>query len=188
MAINNWQPVLTSALNYLQSFAYLGNSEILLQEVFGDQVSFDGLLNGWQWGQFLSLPKLRFVPTAQINDVQGAFVASANTLCLSEELLAQGNVFTLTQVFLEDYGHYLDSQLNHEDTPGDEGEYFGAVVMGQPLSDLDILRLQSENDWAIVTLDGQPTVIEQSGFNIVQITNNSFDDGVNSLFDPLASG
>lgn len=188
MAINNWQPVLTSALNYLQSFAYLGNSEILLQKVFGDQVSFDRLLDGWQWGQFLSLPTLRFVPTAQINDAQGAFAANANTLYLSEELLTQGNVFTLTQVFLEEYGHYLDSQLNHEDTPGDEGEYFAAVVMGQPLSDLDILRLQSENDWAIVTLDGQPTVIEQSGFNIVQITNNSFDDGVNSLFDPLASG
>jgi hypothetical protein len=105
---------------------------------------------------------LEVAPAANINGAQGAFTGATNTLYLSQELLEKNNLTTLTQVFLEEYGHYLDDQLNQEDTPGDEGEYFATLAMGQVLTDDDALRLRLENDWATVMLGGEPTAIEKS--------------------------
>jgi hypothetical protein len=48
------------------------------------------------------------------------------------------------------------------DTPGDEGEYFAKVVLNQPLTEAEITRLKTENDQAVVVIDGQSVQIEQA--------------------------
>ncbi len=68
----------------------------------------------------------------------------------------------IASVFLEEYGHYLDAQLNVVDTMGDEGETFSAIVRGVELSAVELERINQENDKDIVTLDGQTVEIEKN--------------------------
>jgi hypothetical protein len=56
----------------------------------------------------------------------------------------------------------VDAQINPVDTPGDEGEYFAKVVLNQPLTEAEITRLKTENDQAVVVIDGQSVQIEQA--------------------------
>lgn len=72
-----------------------------------------------------------------------------------------GDVGAIGSVLLEEYGHYIDAQVNYEDALGDEGALFAAWVEGQPLNESDILTLKAEDDSAVVVLDGQEVSIEQ---------------------------
>ncbi len=182
MTVYSWQAILSSALVDLQQFANLANSDILLGQVFGADLETTALRQAWQRAEFLQLPALEVIASEQINGARGAYAASLNTLYLSQELLTSGDQALITSVFLEEYGHYLDSQFNgSDDTPGDEGEYFAKLVLGEPISAAELNRLQSEDDQAFVWLAGQLTVIEQNTIN--KITNNSTDDTT-----PVVSG
>ncbi|MBD2268610.1 M10 family metallopeptidase C-terminal domain-containing protein [Anabaena sp. FACHB-1391] len=163
MTNHNWQSILKTALAKLRKFAGRTDFDISLQKIFGvtgeDTVP---LKQAWLTGNFGTLPNLEIIPSSQINNARGAFAAATNTLYLSEELIKTADLNAITAVFLEEYGHYLDSILNYQDTAGDEGEYFAAVVMGEDLSLWDIARLQTENDQVVVNLAGQAVAIEQN--------------------------
>jgi hypothetical protein len=59
----------------------------------------------------------------------------------------------------------VDAQINPVDSAGDEGEYFAKVVLNQPLTEAEITRLKTENDQAVVVIDGQQIQIEQMATN-----------------------
>ena len=59
--------------------------------------------------------------------IQGAFVASTNTILISEELKESGNVSHLERVVLEEIGHWLEAELI-EDSSGDEGDEFAKAL------------------------------------------------------------
>jgi Ca2+-binding RTX toxin-like protein len=163
MTNHNWQSILKTALAKLRKFAGRTDFDISLQKIFGVAGEDTVLLKrAWLTGNFSTLPNLEIIPSSQINNARGAFAAATNTLYLSEELIKTADLNAITAVFLEEYGHYLDSILNYQDTAGDEGEYFAAVVTGEDLSPWDIARLQTENDQVVVTLAGQAVVIEQN--------------------------
>ncbi|MBD2141966.1 endo-1,3-1,4-beta-glycanase ExsH [Anabaena sp. FACHB-1250] len=163
MTNHNWQSILKTALTKLRKFAGRTDFDISLQKIFGVTGEDTVLLKqAWLTGNFGTLPNLEIIASSQINNARGAFAAATNTLYLSEELIKTADLNAITAVFLEEYGHYLDSILNYQDTAGDEGEYFAAVVMGEDLSPWDIARLQTENDQAVVTLAGQAVAIEQN--------------------------
>ncbi len=163
MTNHNWQSILKTALAKLRKFAGRTDFDISLQKIFGVTGEDTVLLKrDWLTGNFSTLPNLQIIPSSQINNARGAFAAATNTLYLSEELIKTADLNTITAVFLEEYGHYLDSILNYQDTAGDEGEYFAAVVMGEDLSLWDIARLQTENDQVVVNLAGQAVPIEQN--------------------------
>ncbi|MBE9241970.1 FG-GAP repeat domain-containing protein [Synechocystis salina] len=171
------------SLARLQAFAQLNNSEMLLQQVFGEGVDTTLLLDAWRNETFSSLPAIELVDSAQINGALGAFARTNRTIYLSHELLQLANTSLLLAVFLEEYGHYLDSLLNAVDTPGDEGEHFAAVVLGQELSSDDLARIRAEDDKAVVIINGEIQEIEQYSFSISQITRNDTND-----FDVRISG
>ena len=80
----------------------------------------------------------------------------------------------IRNVLLEEYGHFLDAQLNQEDSPGDEGEIWRNLVLGKPM-DQDLLdTLRQENDWGTVTVEGQSVAVERA--LIVLTVNTEFDD------------
>ena len=163
MTNHNWQSILKTALAKLRKFAGRTDFDISLQKIFGVTGEDTVLLKrDWLNGNFSTLPNLQIIPSSQINNARGAFAAATNTLYLSEELIKTADLNTITAVFLEEYGHYLDSILNYQDTAGDEGEYFAAVVTGEELSPWDIARLQTENDQVVVNLAGQAVPIEQN--------------------------
>ncbi|WP_071189162.1 Calx-beta domain-containing protein [Trichormus sp. NMC-1] len=162
MLNNTWQPILKSALAKLRKFARRADFDTSLKQVFGADIQSGELRQAWLKGTFLTLPNLEIIASSQINGALGAFAATNNTIYLSSELIKSRNLQAITEVFLEEYGHYLDSILNQQDRDGDEGEYFAAVVTGKTLSVSDISRLQTENDKVVVTLAGQAVEIEQS--------------------------
>ena len=163
MTNHNWQSILKTALAKLRKFAGRTDFDISLQKIFGVTGEDTVLLKqAWLTGNFGTLPNLEIIPSSQINNARGAFAAATNTLYLSDELIKTADLNAITAVFLEEYGHYLDSILNYQDTAGDEGEYFAAVVMGEDLSLWDIARLQTENDQVVVNLAGQAVAIEQN--------------------------
>ncbi|MBE9197362.1 hypothetical protein IQ219_19080, partial [Synechocystis sp. LEGE 06083] len=168
--------VFALSLARLQAFAQLNNSEMLLQQVFGEGVDTTLLLDAWRNETFSSLPAIELVDSAQINGALGAFARTNRTIYLSHELLQLANTSLLLAVFLEEYGHYLDSLLNTVDTPGDEGEHFAAVVLGQELSSDDLARIRAEDDKAVVIINGEILEIEQYSFSISQITRNDTND------------
>ena len=163
MTNHNWQSILKTALAKLRKFAGRTDFDISLQKIFGVAGEDTALIKqAWLTENFGTLPNLEIIPSSQINNARGAFAAATNTLYLSEELIKNADLNAITAVFLEEYGHYLDSILNYQDTAGDEGEYFAAVVTGEDLSPWDIARLQTENDQVVVNLAGQAVPIEQN--------------------------
>jgi uncharacterized repeat protein (TIGR01451 family) len=117
-------------------------------------------------------PTIEVRPSAQINGANGAFAVATNKIYLAEELLLGSGPGSeaVVAVLLEEVGHFIDAQLNAEDTPGDEGAIFSALVRGQELGAAQLAALQAEDDRATVVLDGQSVEIEQAGLSITPMT------------------
>ncbi|MEB3882176.1 hypothetical protein LKE08_01910, partial [Lyngbya sp. CCY1209] len=95
------------------------------------------------------------------------FAAATNTIYLSQELVDEnsGNVNAIASVLLEEYGHYIDAQMNAIDSPGDEGEIFANLVVGKGLSESELLGLLGEDDGATALLNGDTVTIEQANIS-----------------------
>ena len=94
-------------------------------------------------------------------------------------------------MLLEEYGHFVDAQVNEGDSSGDEGAIFSALVMGQSLDADSLQTLKAEDDTAVISLDSQSTIqvetntdnfgtwkIERTGVNLPVgqiVTLNSID-------------
>jgi RHS repeat-associated protein len=161
------QEALQIAKNHLKNFALSPNFKTQMQIALGN-------LKNWATTDLRDFPKIEVRPGAEINQAKGAFAAARNTIYLSQELVDQnrGNVDDIASVLLEEYGHYLDSQVNPIDSPGDEGAIFADLVQGKELSQGELAALKTEDDSAIVVLDGEKVGIEQSNNNI-QVSINA---------------
>ncbi|ERT09041.1 CHAP domain protein [Lyngbya aestuarii BL J] len=157
---------LTQSVEQLQEF---GNSPDFLTQMgvaFGAHFNTEvaqSLAEQWSAG-IVETPPIEVIYTADINGANGAFAAASNTIYISEEFLAQNyeNVENISTVLLEEYGHYIDTLVNVTDTPGDEGSIFSGVVQGNEFEESELEVLQAVDDTAIVILNGEETVIEQS--------------------------
>ncbi len=74
---------------------------------------------------------------------------------------------------LEEYGHYVDAQINSVDAAGDEGDIFSGLVQGQSFTQEQLQQLKVENDRAIVTIDGEEVAIEQNDVREWRGDNNN---------------
>ena len=156
---------MSNYINYISDvLADFATSNTFLTEIsdlFGYTNDYTALQKSWLEGNFI-LPTIEIVSSSQINDANGAYSKDEKTIYLSQQLLDSGNTYSITSVLLEEYGHYLDGIFNIEDTTGDEGRIFSALVMGEELSVEELSSIQSEDDTAIVTIDGVQMTIEQS--------------------------
>ena len=106
-------------------------------------------------------PEVEIIATSKINGANGAFAASLNKVFLSQEFVNSQDADSIAFLLLEELGHYLDWQLNPNDTAGDEGAVFSALVRGETLSSSELQQLQNEDDWAAVSIEGVEVAIEQ---------------------------
>ncbi|MGF1540047.1 MAG: hypothetical protein ACFCU5_06280 [Pleurocapsa sp.] len=121
------------------------------RELIGD------IVNGRQ------LPTIEIVSTSQLR-ANGGF--GNNTIYLSEELFSSDeNSQIATEVLLEELGHYLDSQLSTNDSPGDEGAIFASLVQNRTFDSAELLELKTRDDRGTINLNGQTIAIEQSNPN-----------------------
>ncbi|WP_218653202.1 putative Ig domain-containing protein [Nostoc sp. TCL26-01] len=133
-----------------------------------------------------NLPAIEVV-TGEELQAQGAFSQQTNTIYLAQEFVAQNPTTVIAKVLTEEIGHYLDSQLNPIDTPGDEGELFAALVDGIELTPAQLQAIKAEDDHKIVTINGQTLLVEQSVNEIVGTSGRDVLTGT-ALSDRIIAG
>ncbi|HAC64310.1 MAG TPA: hypothetical protein DCF68_12410 [Cyanothece sp. UBA12306] len=168
--------ILNSAIASSQELLtqYSFNDELLgdLTTAFGSEYDSDvatNLVTQWQTGNFDSFPEIEIRSSAEINGANGAYSADTNRIYISEEFLLANtnNVQAISDLLLEEYGHYIDARINSVDAAGDEGDIFSRLVTGESFSEGELQQLKAENDQVIVNIDGQEIAIEQQTNSIV---------------------
>jgi len=95
----------------------------------------------------------------------------------------RGDSLKVQEILLEELGHKFDTLLNPGgDTSGDEGELFKQVVLGLPLSDPELLRIQTEDDAGTIIVDNQLIAVEQS-YNSLISSSPGFTKNVGTWTD-----
>ncbi|MDJ0692085.1 MAG: hypothetical protein QNJ41_26775 [Xenococcaceae cyanobacterium MO_188.B32] len=153
---------------------YAFSDELLgdLTTAFGSEYNRDAaedLVTQWQTEDFNSFPEIEIRNSAEINGANGAYSVDTNKIYIAEEYLLTNadNINAVSDLVLEEYGHYVDAQINPVDAFGDEGDIFAGLVQGQSFTDEQLQQLKLENDRAVVAIDGSEISIEQNnGINV----------------------
>ena len=126
------QQGLSQALQQLQNFTQSPDFSSKVKIAFGDNADLTEFQTAWAAGDFSVLPKIKIIPAAEINGANGAYAAALDTIYISQEFLSQnaGNIEAVASLLVEEMGHSVDAQVNPEDSPGDEGAIFAALVRG----------------------------------------------------------
>ena len=181
-------PILPAVDDVLFNFAQSDGFWANLETAFGtsyDVVKATELRQQWKSRNFSQLPEIEVVNSSVLGSANGAYGISTNKIYLSESFFASASSDALVAVVLEEIGHFVDAQINRVDTVGDEGELFSALARGVSLSPSGLSRIQTEDDHAVVVIDGQEVLIEQaslSGSGGVGGTNKTLQ------LDPLPQG
>ena len=167
MSSINVSPVssLTSVYAQLKSFADLSNFWSLFDKAFGssyDLATATRFRSQWQSGDFSLFPQIKVVSGDVLGRAKGAYASSTNTIYLSDQFVGRASPQSLEAVILEEFGHFVDAQVNGTDTGGDEGELFSAIVRGGSLSAAELSRIKAEDDHAVIVVNGQSIMVEQA--------------------------
>jgi Ca2+-binding RTX toxin-like protein len=173
---------LASVYDQLTNFANLSNFWSLFNTAFGssyDSVKAATFKYQWQNQNFSQFPQIEIVSNGVLGTANGAYAISTNRIYLSDAFISLANQQSLVAVILEEFGHFVDAQVNQTDTSGDEGELFSALVRGVNLSAAELSRIQTEDDHAVVMIGGEQVAIEQ---NEQLLFTDNFDNGTSSLW------
>ncbi|MGK7894845.1 MAG: FG-GAP-like repeat-containing protein [Xenococcus sp. (in: cyanobacteria)] len=166
---------IASSQELLTQYSLSENLLADLTTAFGSEYNSEAaqeLITQWQTGEFAAFPEFEIRSAEEINAANGAYSADTNKIYISEEYLqANANdIKAVSDLILEEYGHFVDASINTVDSAGDEGAIFSGLVQGESFTDSELQQLQLENDQAIITLDGEEIAIEQNRNNINETT------------------
>lgn len=158
---------LENTYQYLSNFRFDTEYTEKLKTTFGndfDEQIANQLFDKFAQGDFIDTPNIKIVNRNSINDANGAFSQDTNLIYLASEFITENanNIQAITDVLLEETGHFIDTQINTIDTAGDEGDIFARLVQGESISEQELAVLQAENDTATVRLNGQLVEIEMN--------------------------
>jgi peptidoglycan hydrolase-like protein with peptidoglycan-binding domain len=108
------------------------------------------------------LPTIEVIPSVELNNANGAF--GNDRIYLSEKFLSQNthNPEIITDVVLEEIGHYIDRELNVFDASGDEGNIFAQFVQGETMGEAKLKKIKAEDDGATISINGDNLAVELS--------------------------
>jgi hypothetical protein len=161
MSINS---ALTLAYNQLTTFAGLDDFWGRFDTAFGtnyDRTMALTFQSQWLAGDFSLFPAIEVVSNQVLGTANGAY-GSNNTIYVSEQFLSTASESSLVALLLEEYGHFVDAQINSVDSAGDEGAIFAALVQRQGLDTATLQILKAEDDSAIITIAGENIFVEQN--------------------------
>ena len=107
--------------------------------------------------------KVELLSNEILGEINGAYTSSGTggeeTIYLNENFLASANTEQIVEVLLEEFGHSIDYKINgNNDTYGDEGAIFSALVRGVEVSDIE--RNQNQTQMSeYLTAQGHESVI-----------------------------
>jgi hypothetical protein len=167
---------LASVYAQLTSFANLSNFWDLFETAFGSSYDFataTSFRSQWQGGDFSLFPQIEVVSSDVLDTANGAYAISTNKIYLSDQFVSVASQPFLEAVILEEFGHFVDAQVNATDTAGDEGELFSAIVRGGNFSAAELSRIKAEDDHAVVMINGQSIAVEQAATLVGNYNNTS---------------
>ncbi|BAI94224.1 Calx-beta domain-containing protein [Arthrospira platensis NCB002] len=153
------EAALTQVNQQLTEFVASANFQGDLQTAFGASTDVElgaTIIEALSQGE---TPNLKVLSAASMNGADGAFDSVTGTVYLSDAIIHSEK---LVDVITEEFGHYIDSQLNEIDSPGDEGELFMRLVNGEALSEADITGLRNQDDWGLIWVEGEPVAVQMS--------------------------
>ncbi|MFN6565565.1 MAG: beta strand repeat-containing protein [Nostoc sp. ChiSLP01] len=153
---------LATVFDLLADFANSKDFWHSFNTIFGSQYNFalvENLRSRWQNRDFSQLPPIE-VLNSGMDGIAGAYASSNNTIYLSQSFLDTASSSQIVAVLLEEIGHSIDAQINTKDSKGDEGELFSDLVRGVSLTWEQIQAVQTQNDSATITVQGQPISVE----------------------------
>ncbi|QXE24055.1 putative calcium binding hemolysin protein [Richelia sinica FACHB-800] len=173
--------------NQLSAFSRADNFWQAFDTAFGTQYNHSAaetLRSQWQAGDFSQIPQIEILDSTILGHANGAYASSTNQIYLSNSFLATATSATLTQLLLEEIGHFVDAQINLIDSAGDEGAIFAELVQGYNLDSGTLQSLKNEDDSATITVDGQTLQVEQqtgtsSNDNLTGSSDNDIIQGLN---------
>lgn len=162
--INALQQRATATQSFRENIQFCADSPYvfhqLMSTAFGrnyDKAAAEDFRQSAINNDFSWLPVVKYASSADLGGALGAFHASSNTIFINETLhgtAAERDVFT------EEVGHFLDSQVNTSDSAGDEGAIFCQLLKGEKLSTDALAQLRSENDQGTITINGEVLDVE----------------------------
>ncbi|MDY7051877.1 Calx-beta domain-containing protein [Limnospira fusiformis] len=153
------EAALTQVNQQLTEFVASANFQGDLQTAFGASTDVElgaTIIEALTQGE---TPEMMVLSARAMNGADGAFDSLTGTVYLSDAIIHSEK---LVDVITEEFGHYIDSQLNEIDSPGDEGELFMRLVNGEALTEADITGLRSQNDWGFIWVEGEPVAAQMS--------------------------
>jgi Ca2+-binding RTX toxin-like protein len=166
---------LASVYDQLTDFANLSNFWSLFNTAFGssyDLAKAATFQYQWQNHNFSQFPQIEVVSNGVLGTANGAYAISTNKIYLSDAFISSASQQSLEALILEEFGHFVDAQVNATDTPGDEGELFSALVRGVNLSAAELSRIQTEDDWATLAINDHMLSVERSALPPLNTTDN----------------
>ncbi|QJB28665.1 pre-peptidase C-terminal domain-containing protein [Limnospira fusiformis] len=153
------EAALTQVNQQLTEFVASANFQGDLQTAFGAYTDVElgaTIIEALSQGE---TPEMMVLSATSMNGADGAFDSVTGTVYLSDAIIHSEK---LVDVITEEFGHYIDSQLNEIDSPGDEGELFMRLVNGEALTEADITGLRNQNDWGFIWVEGEPVAVQMA--------------------------
>ena len=145
---------LTKILQPLSLWASNPSVEADLESIFGPRLDWATAFKhiaALRRTDFSFLPAIHTLPTADMPGLWGGYSRDTREIYLSADCPEE----LLSAVLIEEIGHFLDQELCSEETPGEEGARFAAVVLGLPLDDAS-----SDDSLAPLFFQGRQLLVE----------------------------
>ena len=144
----------------LDSFASDEDFLSKMEQAFGDNwqpQQAEHLIQNLASGD--AMPKVEVIPGSDLK-ANGGF--GEDTIYLSEEFLSNASSEKVSGALLEEIGHYVNQELNSDESPGDEGDIFQQLVQDKDISEGELVELKAEDDSGTIALDGEEISVEQA--------------------------
>jgi Ca2+-binding RTX toxin-like protein len=144
-------------MNFLQTLRQWAASpaaEKNLQSIFGDHINWVAAyrhLDALRRGDFSLLPPIEVLEGAAMPGLWGGYSRDLRRIFLSADCTEE----LITPVLLEEVGHFFDQEFCTEETPGEEGALFAALVLGLPLE-----SASRDDSLAPLFLEGRQFLVE----------------------------
>ena len=140
-------------------------------------------------GDTRDIPPIELLPSSAMPGSAGAFAQATGSIYINQDWLQASNTREIVNVLTEEYGHYLDNNLNKTDTAGDEGAVFAEQLLGAGNNEVPghiSCHLLEEDDHGYININGQPLAAEFAAFHGTA-GNDNFTNSANVSFTASAT-